>query len=1194
MTDIKVILESENIGIESLNKEERELIFDRILSENPALNRAIIDSHAELLTNVIAHENRIDKPSIVELLLRKVIINSQDPYSSPAHNRIIPLIAYDTAGIKVQFDVHILGARPGGEYVVPPGEEINIVGIVLNDFCHQVLTMTNKGLFPTDNPFYSTYCNINLIDEIALRCDIHDRAVMFDNIGNSLTLILLGAIFDCLIADIPEFYFNELESISTREIPTILSPQIPEVTTEPLPNPALLETLGGTFVNSGVLTLLMDIYGRNFGNIYERAQIAGEKDPQLLEAIARIRARVIRNEFAYNMRLRAAAARDLENEYRRVIAKKFGEKRAQVSRPFESLTDSERKAVLYEVKKNEEYLFALLNNKCPHVAILRKLRRAKDIVTIRRELAALKRYFSRTSGRISQHKSTMQMITCNNCKFDLICPHVVEKLECELKDCSYNEMKNRLSEFISVGGAKDQQCCNICGEIIAVTFGDDSAQAPIMDEELKNFIWGEVAGLIKYLKFGALIDVMKLITHCRDQIYQYIFDIEKQILKSKTNSADEIKSKKRLYITMYAMGYFINLIISGSNVTEITFKGFTQKSKNLIADLIRHSIELITTARNIAIRSTGITQDVIKNTMVEIFKTIHNAGQQIIMHTGASESLSSLLALDPVYQYFRRQYDIDLISRGKKIHPGASIAGTATLGQVESVLGATLTALEKSGEDVYKHSIIPHYIKGKLPTLAEKYAARSFLSFRDKVISRSYINPVYVLQPISDERTEPESFISPELIAESEKFATLLKLELEYLTDIQSRCSHLYTWFTPISDRSWKDRHGSLGRIYDENGVEHDFEIFISDGKEFSASSIAKEIEAGIKFTGTITDKKCTICGILWSEISGLHEDKIRTSLAEKSGINGFFQFYDQRCPIGGMHEWVGGSHQCKKCGFTGKIDREYYQKYHSTYIQDRREGVGIQQRAHPVVEPPVVEFSFNFNIVLDLANKLKISQHLIMAIGATEQIEYTDIQSGIYIPRETDERFDTRIYVIDGHIKNFITEYNQLKHFHKLIKPPAELSAIIENSGFSRHKIIDLATLMPDISSDYRLKFAYIQMYRKPRDILSFVRQSLCEIVLAVWNDITEETKKLRHDFCSYAIKKILRGEELLSKPGYFNWSLLYGDRESTTTDSNTQERTGTVMSDDETDEIKSHFDVENDSDEEVPDVHIGDEYGL
>jgi hypothetical protein len=49
----------------------------------------------------------------------------------------------------------------------------------------------------------------------------------------------------------------------------------------------------------------------------------------------------------------------------------------------------------------------------------------------------------------------------------------------------------------------------------------------MMNEELKTFMWGEIAIITKYLKFGNLVNVPQLITAIRDACYPYIFEIEK-------------------------------------------------------------------------------------------------------------------------------------------------------------------------------------------------------------------------------------------------------------------------------------------------------------------------------------------------------------------------------------------------------------------------------------------------------------------------------------------------------------------------------------------------------------------------------------------------------------------------------------------------------------------------------------------
>jgi hypothetical protein len=244
-----------------------------------------------------------------------------------------------------------------------------------------------------------------------------------------------------------------------------------------------------------------------------------------------------------------------------------------------------------------------------------------------------------------------------------------------------------------------------------------------------------------------------------------------------------------------------------------------------------------------------------------------------------------------------------------------------------------------------------------------------------------------------------------------------------------------------------------------------------------------------------------------------------------------------------------------------------------------------------------------NFNIILELATKLKINHRLLSAMGSVEKQTYEDIQSGAYIPAEVDDRNATRIFVIGTHIKNLLTEYNQVRFFHRLIKPPQDLLALIDSSGVPKHKIAELAKKLPDVYDGYNEKFTYIQRVKKPREIVEFCIQSFCQICHKIYDNPDKETEKLRHEFCNYIVRKILRSEELLTKPGHFNWSLLYGDKQSETTfeareDDDDEARDSDAEDDDvgDTDApLADNFDMEDaDEDGETNSVRVGEDLGL
>jgi hypothetical protein len=188
--------------------------------------------------------------------------------------------------------------------------------------------------------------------------------------------------------------------------------------------------------------------------------------------------------------------------------------------------------------------------------------------------------------------------------------------------------------------------------------------------------------------------------------------------------------------------------------------------------------------------------------------------------------------------------------------------------------------------------------------------------------------------------------------------------------------------------------------------------------------------------------------------------------------------------------------------------------------------------------------WSQNYNHVLELSSFVKISDKLVMSIGAMEKQNYVDVENGTYIPRDVEERNDPRIFTLDTHIKNLITEYNQVKYFYNATRPPAALSALLDSSGISKHKIMELPKMLPDIFNDYTNRFRYVHRHKKPRETVLFCIQTLCEMCLKIVADTTNETQKLRHDFVVYYVKKIVKSEEMLTKAGHFNISLLYGNK--------------------------------------------------
>lgn len=1157
--------------------------------------------------------------------------------------------------IKVRFDERVLTVNTQGlDYIIPSNEEVNVVGIIFNPLCEQPKIINRNGkliplsavkvILPTIEP------NIILgnytYSQAAAACDdffMKPRLnpgrellnssvrILFSELNSQQIINVLSSIFDYLSAldsyykrlDAAIYVYEQLTTALKGNPGTTLNDTITKISTSatipilmtPLheqKKPEILKQLEtihkGEFNTTFHGALLADLDTRGFFQTYYKSILKGIDDSVVRQHIKKYKERQARLEISNEIKQKLLDERNKISTYKVIIEKKFGVKRlaeikAQIAKKpsinasavkiLDLLKPTERKPVQLEFEKREKYLDAVINNKCPHVKLYKKFRHTNNDVDARKLYNDLTKFFKTPTAN--------EMIICNNCGFDIICPHLREFTELDLAGKFYAEIKGKLTKYIDRASVKDQYYCKICGEMISSldAFGDiDITRDPasMMNEELKNFMWGEMAILTKYLKFGALVHIPHMITAMRDACYPYIFEIEKQILKSKTNSADEIKAKKRLFITIYAFAYMIHLVLSqrgraGEN--EITFKNFKERNeKNVIVDMIRHALKIIILSRNIVIREIpGMTTDLIKNKLIEAYKSMQRGGSQIIIRSDDTEDLLTTLVLDPVYKYLYGINLIDDILNGKNPPRGKF----GPVDRVNEIMGENITGLEKSKDIFAKMKVpkfdnkwnvaafdnIPSLVDGKTSAGSKKiwntaytgYLARSFDIFADKIKQRLWVEPLYVDVGVST-KDDPNTPMNVKFREPFErhhtKYSEIVENEKRFYQHKLMDSAKSYGRVKIKNTRRYTYTNVPLGRIFDEDGDMHKWDIFISDnvvdGKmsriEFKSGEIAKFAETG-KPKQIITDRKCSICGILRSKCEELSEKKINESLNARAIVSNFFRFYENRCPKGALHDF-GNGEKCTKCGIinsyifnpTTKNSLAYFREFNTIYIREKDEFSTAESSSLLPKEKVIpteskyneeyAKWTFNFNVVLDLANKIKINHRLISALGAVERQEYADVQSGSYIPTEVEYRTDSRIYTVNTHVKNLITEYNQVRFFHKLFKPSMDLSSLIDNSGINRHKISELSKKLPAVFDDYNARFLYFQWNKKPREVITFVLQSFCEICLKIWNNGEKETEKLRRDFVEYFIKKILRAEELLSKPGHFNWAALYGDKDT------------------------------------------------
>lgn len=873
------------------------------------------------------------------------------------------------------------------------------------------------------------------------------------------------------------------------------------------------------------------------------------------------------------------------------------------------LPANEASLIKQEYQRRQKYTAAYFSNKCPHLSVMKKYRAAVNQAASKTLFNDVRNYFGEKTGGLHY---------CRLCKFEIMCSHEVEYTENMFAGTQPSQIKANMNKYIDFSIHLRSIFCKYCGEIISTGESFIATESnQIMDEELKTFLWVEVAVLMKTLKFDKLVDTSQLITSIRDSIYSFMFDMEKQILKSKTNTAAETKAKKKLYATIYAFAYIIRLVMSNKN---ISFKGFQPSAKNPLVDIIKHVIGLIVSLRNVVIRDiVGMNQDIIKNSLIEAYKMMNHMGSQIISITEAPEDLNYIVKLDPVFKYvykFNKSVSMNLASKkgGSKITKPKSTKlskltkqkpqDTALINELIGIDNFSKIKRPQIGNIEFKWAPSYKIVDVNQPHMV--IIKKSFMQFMNSVENRVYDNKIYKESGIKPPRGDPLAIAAPITLGvyldNWKQWDEINAQENIYLFYKKAQTAKTFTvthFGKTESTRMFFKQHDLLSRVYDEDGNLHKFEIGVfrvaGDAEnakdnitEQTAGQLATAINKGVVENLKLIDYRCSVCKILKSETVKLSESKIRESIESKTSSGNFFRFYEQRCPEGNVHEFDGNV--CKKCGLdlTWKPQSvfgiEYYKKYRGLYVKQREEFktniVFTEPHQVPETGTEFKDWNHNFNSILQLAKIADVNSKAIAALGDTEKIDYNEIISGTFIPAETEEYYITRNYKITSYIRGLLLEYNLLRNYQKIIKPSREIIALIDDSKFPKHKLNELPVLLPERNDD--IKELDFQRQRKPRELTNYLIQRFCEISMLIMDTGNKQTEELRKMFVIRFVKKILRGEELLSKHGWFNYSMLYSMEKTRDYDSNFVEETKgeeAVEDDDETaTPMEQMFDAETD----------------
>ncbi len=819
------------------------------------------------------------------------------------------------------------------------------------------------------------------------------------------------------------------------------------------------------------------------------------------------------------------------------------------------LTPADKEIVLTEHRRRIARFEALRNNTCKHVALMRRFRFGRNEEKIAAAWVELSSYIPAAGGR-------NEMLQCTKCKFEIICPHIKLRTELDLKRAPMIEIKTKLTPYFADVVANGSYYCKICGEVISSieTFKDLGGKEIEMeiDEETANVIWHEFSSILKMLKFTAVINTAKLISSGRSAIYPHIFDIEKSIAKSKTNTADDMRNKKKLAIIIHAYAWIAHMALSSDS---IEFKDLKIPGKNQVAAALAHCFSMLIKTRNNVIRDIpGMTNDIVKGQLVTAYKAVSGEVKTEDFKV-VDEDPETTLRFDPIFKYI-----YVIAGRGPR------------------------EKRTKNAAEVLKMDI-PEYIDSpnaytkvqpiKVPNSSdyEKYRAVSYNYFIERIKANLTTASVYTyLSAAADSYAlsaqHAEVFDQYDVINELEN-----KVVMKKFADVYRAIGKPNTT-AELNDSTRFDKyihHAKYSRLFDENGDPHKWTIV--DGV-----------------------KECAVCKTKFDDVDSLDEEKVRESLRAKYIIGNFFRFYETRCPEKTVHEYVKGVCSCgMKPEFTNSPSSAYYRKYRAKYAADYKE---FMESSSSYVEPveiikdyPDPKWNFNYNKVLELSELVKLKPAQLNYLGScNSQMTYADLVSGAYIPPEDERGYATRPSIILGYIRQIIIGFNSLRYYYRIQTPHPDIVALVD-ANIQKHLVQQLPELMPFPAAAENVdnNFTWFRKNKKARDLTNFCTQTFCEICLQILA-IKGGAAKLAAAFVKYILAKIIRSETLLTKAGYFNWSTLYDDAYVSKVDDDTAEV------DDDSEDNENPFkgvddfdmDLEGADPEDVNLVKVGEEYGL
>ena len=856
-------------------------------------------------------------------------------------------------------------------------------------------------------------------------------------------------------------------------------------------------------------------------------------------------------------------------------------------------------------------------------------------------------------------------------KISLICPHVIVKARHMIKKNKNELTKSGLiREYLinhfSLPVMTDGYFCRICGELLADADAEEilkyiSGTRVTFDmgyDRLKSQMWKEVAHIItSYVKFKDAVNHKNIITSITNTLRPEMGTIESTLSKIKSNSKDNIKDLMRIYTVIYTFAIIVNMIVK--NYGKITFTmrpisnrrpgkqgGVKKRKKRIVSrfidtsrdssddessiientktigginnprdtqktlqNIINNALFLILRILNVVINDvTSISTDSIKPILIKAYRwvaTLHVENTQGVIKKEVHSDEVSNIKDDKIYKYIT--YVMDLVEFCKKKNK--------TIIQkhdIKDVLGRSWQSIESGFAEnisMYATAIIPDQWS---ETKISKYKYDSFKSLIEYVKNKLYDEfAVPYTQPLIEYDKKYKYLKS----IEEEIYQSQKRMDLRPFNNIFLQDNYMMT-FNDFSPNLVK-----IDKYYDNDGRRHKFDIFVyqnanSKGvlsgpkREYAKADInnwlqTQDMKKTMDFKQLfIVDEKCSVCNVLLSQTKN---KTVETAITELDNSSIFYRYFENRCPIGELHDFIisvqkNKESSCSKCGMTESIvlnrDKKYYDKYIKTYNKIISDKISLEREEisrlcnttkDKIVNKKFPEWKFNNAPILELSRTFKIKYNIWINLGLTINRKFSLIESEKINPSEsvTPNMTILRNKQLYSYYLHVVTLFYSIKNYDIIQKIPYDLKQLM-----SKNKVRDLHEKLINIDQEILEKYNYYKDNMPQSIVSNFLLYSISITIINIYKSMKNANMAIANDAINYIINNIIQSEKMLSEPDLtkFATSVVASNNNDLNVDIN-------IMSDIEGDDVQDGYFSAVDSEKslgELSDANPDDEFSI